>query len=200
MASHALKLISILYKVEEKVKDCSEADRSAYRQAHARPILEKLKAHLLERQLSIPPKSTLGKAVHYFLNEWAQLITYCDDGWVAIDNNPVERAIRPFTIGRKNWMFHGHDQSARAAANIYTLIESAKQVQLNVQSYLKYVFDHLPAAETPEALSALLPHAVKAAGTLEPPPKLSNDPEPRKPTVKRASCDLDGLIKSMKEA
>jgi transposase len=101
--------------------------------------------------LTVPPKMAIGKALVYLNNQWDRLVRYIDDGQYPIDNNAAERAIRPFTIGRKNWMFSKSQAGATASANLYSLVETAKANNLNAYEYLRLVFTHLPNA--PIALS-----------------------------------------------
>ncbi len=96
----------------------------------------------------VPPTSATGKALHYLHNEWPRLIGYLDDGRLEIDNNAAENAIRPFVIGRKNWLFSDSVRGVRASANLYALIETAKANGLEPYAYLRYLFTELPKAET----------------------------------------------------
>jgi transposase len=91
------------------------------------------------------------------------LLVYCDDGRINIDNNPVENAIRPFAVGRKNWLFSDTQDGARANANLYSLVETARANRLNAYAYLKWIFTQLPEAEaaTAEQIDALLPWNVE---------------------------------------
>jgi len=103
------------------------------------------------------PKSRLGEAISYTLKFWSRLIVYCNDGRLEIDNNGVENKIRHLAIGRKNWMFSVSQSGAKASANLYSLIETAKAIGLNEYDNLKWVFAKLPAAGTVENVEALLP-------------------------------------------
>jgi transposase len=154
----ALNFIMKLYAIESRLKDASAEARLAARQAESRPVLETFKVWL-ERQ-SVPPQTLLGKAIHYTLGDWHRLTVYCEDGRLSIDNNAVENAIRPFAIGRKNWLFSDTPAGATASANLYGLVETAKANRLNEYAYLRYVFSMLPQAETVEAIEALLPWRV----------------------------------------
>ncbi len=102
----------------------------------------------------------LGKAIHYTLNEWPRLIRYTKNGIIRPDNNVVENAIRPFVVGRKNWLFSNTPQGAHASAAIYSLIETAKANSLEPYWYLKHLFKHLPKAMTSEEFEVLLPHNI----------------------------------------
>ncbi|RDH43733.1 hypothetical protein B9G39_09920 [Zooshikella ganghwensis] len=99
----------------------------------------------------------LGKAVQYLHNQWERLVGYLDDGAYPIDNNPAENAIRPFVIGRKNWLFANSQSGAKASANLYSLIETAKANGLEPFSYLQRVFTLLPNAQSLADIEALLP-------------------------------------------
>ena len=112
---------------------------------------------LLAKNDSILPKSAIGRAIYYTLNNWDNLFRYTSDGVLNIDNNFAERQIKPFVVGRKNWLFHGSSGSAKASANIFSLIESAKLYNLKIFDYLKYVFENIPKADTPRKIEQLLP-------------------------------------------
>ena len=159
IADYVVKQISGLYKIEKYIRDEDLTIGKCYqkRQTEAIPILDKLHEFLLGKKQKVPPKGLIGKAIAYSLNHWPELIRYCDDGILNIDNNPAEGAIRPFAVGRKNWLFLGNTRSAQAAANIYSLIESAKFYNLKVFDYLKFVFEVINQADTKEKLGKLLP-------------------------------------------
>ena len=99
----------------------------------------------------------LGKAFNYTLNQWPRLIKFLDNGLVRMDNNLVENAIRPFVIGRKNWLFSVTPEGARASATFYSLIETAKVNGLEPAKYLRYLFEKFPYAKTSEDVFNLLP-------------------------------------------
>ena len=94
-------------------------------------------------------------------NEWPKLVRYLEDGLLEIDNNLAENAIRPFVIGRKNWLFSDSVHGVKASANLYSLVETAKANGLEPYQYFRQVFTVLPQAETVEAIESLLPWAVK---------------------------------------
>ena len=102
-------------------------------------------------------KTALGKALIYLHNQWDRLIGYLDDGTYPIDNNLAENAIRPFAVGRKNWLFANSQAGAKASANLYSLIQTAKANGLNPYEYLKTIFNALPNANTVEDVEACLP-------------------------------------------
>jgi hypothetical protein len=160
-AHQMVALIGLLYAVERRLRACSADERKAERQAHSRPILEKIKAWLDEKVGMVLPKGLLGTAIGYALGLWPQLTTFLEDGHIPIDNNVTENAIRPFVIGRKGWMFSGSPRGAHASATLYSLIETAKANGLEPRAYLNFLFERLPEATTPAAIQALLPQALK---------------------------------------
>ncbi|MDT8364703.1 MAG: IS66 family transposase, partial [Nitrosomonas sp.] len=171
-AHRGLALIQKLYRVETQNRKLTPQERHAHRLRHARPILDELRAWLDEALPQVPPQSATGKALTYLHNEWDKLIRYLDDGRLEIDNNAAENAIRPFVLGRKNWLFSNSVKGVKASANLYSLIETAKANGVEPYAYLRRVFTELPKADTVEAIEALLPQArqspvgVLAAGAL----------------------------------
>ena len=160
-ADIALGFIQKLYRIEKLSKDSPIDERLAIRQAQAKPIIDKLKQWLDHSLANSPPKTTLGKALQYLNNQWPRLIAYLDGGSRPIDNNRAENSIRPFVIGRKNWLFSSSQSGAYASANLYSLIETAKANELEPYTYLKQLFTMLPQANSLEDIDALLPWNVK---------------------------------------
>ena len=119
------------------------------------PILNDFKRWLQSQNVN--PQSRLGNAIHYTLKLWDRLIRYCNDGRLSIDDNAIENKIRPFAVGRKNWLFSASQAGANASANLYSLIETAKANGLNEYDYLRWVFVKLPQALTVEDFKQLLP-------------------------------------------
>jgi len=156
-AAYAIKLIAKLYAIEKSLKDGDADTRYRERLERSKPIIDKLGTWLDETRPKVPPKSTLGKALHYLDHQWPRLIAYLQDGRYPIDNNPVENAIRPFAIGRKNWLFSASIKGAKASANLYSLIETAKANDLEPYAYLKRVFAELPNATSFNDVDRLLP-------------------------------------------
>jgi transposase len=160
-AHQMVALIGELYALERRLRTCCGDERKAERQAHSRPILEKIKTWLDQKVAHVLPKGLLGTAIGYALGLWPQLTTFLEDGHIPIDNNITENAIRPFVIGRKGWMFSGSPRGAQASATLYSLIETAKANGLEPRAYLNFLFERLPEATTPAAIQALLPQAIK---------------------------------------
>ena len=156
-ADMALNLINKLYAVERGCKEADDTARLQARQQKSEPILHQLKAWLDKTQPYITPQSALGKALNYLANNWSKLIRYTEGGHLPIDNNPAERAIRPFVIGRKNWLFSDTPKGAHASALIYSLIETAKANGQEPYAWLRHVLERLPLATTTEDYEALLP-------------------------------------------
>ena len=159
-----IAFITALYAIERRIADKPPDERKAIRLSEAIPILDRFKVWL--DHAGVAPQGLLGKAIRYTLGEWPHLTTYCLDGRLRIDNNLVENAIRPFAVGRKNWLFSDTQQGAVASANLYTLVETARANALNPYAYLKLVFTALPKATTVEDIEALLPWNV-APGVLD---------------------------------
>ena len=156
-ADQAIAQIKKLYQIESLAKDLTPQERYQLRQEKAKPILDKLKTWLDKGLNQVPPKTAIGKAFTYCINQWSYLIQYVEDGAYPIDNNFAENKIRPFVIGRKNWLFSNSQAGANASANLYSLIETAKANSLEPYAYLRKVFTDLPNAETIEDIDALLP-------------------------------------------
>ena len=156
-ADEVLSQIQKLYALEKAIKNKPPDEKYSIRQQEAQPILDKIKRWLDKSMPHVPPKTTLGNALLYLHNQWSRLIGYVTNGAYPIDNNPAENAIRPFVIGRKNWMFSVSPKGASASANLYSLIETAKANGLEPFAYLFKVFNELPNATSAAEVEALLP-------------------------------------------
>lgn len=162
-ADQALETIGKLYQVEKKAHDnkLSNKEIVELRQEKSKPVLDNFYTWLKSIENKTPPKGLLGKAILYTLNRWEQLTLYLDHGFIPIDNNLAENTIRPFVVGRKNWLFCDTVPGAIANARLYSLIETAKANGLNPTEYLKTVFEQLPYAENDDQLKQLLPPNLK---------------------------------------
>jgi transposase len=156
-AEMALNYIGKLYGIERKIKEEAPDVRYQIRQQESLPVLEQLRTWLDKTLHSVLPKGALGKALGYLSKNWNKLTVYIEDGRLSIDNNAAENAIRPFVIGRKNWLFSDTPKGANASAALYSLIETAKANELEPYAYLQRVFKELPAAQSLEDIEALLP-------------------------------------------
>ncbi len=156
-ADQALAYIQKLYRVERTIKDEPPDKRFEYRQKESKPILDQLQKWLEKSLVTVAPKTKLGEALRYLNNQWDRLEGYLNNGEYPIDNNVAERAIRPFAIGRKNWLFSHSQAGAKASANLYSIISTAKANGLNEYDYLQRIFKELPNVDTVEKVEALLP-------------------------------------------
>jgi len=157
-AHQAVEKIKRLYAIEAKIKEKGllPDQVKCYREQYAKPQLDDLKKWLDELKPKALPKGPLGRAITYALNHWPELSRYLEDGRLEIDNNACERAIKPFTVGRKNWLFVGNVRGANAAATLYSLIETAKANGIDSYLYLAYVLEMIPKLEAHQ-LHQLLP-------------------------------------------
>ena len=162
LAHQVVKLVGKLYHLERELKDKEATPEIILirREQDAKPVLAQIKALLDDAQFKVPPKGPLGTAVFYSLNHWDALNIYLQDGRLEIDNNKSERTIKPFVIGRKNWLFHGNDVGAQAGSILFSLIETCKQHKVDVFSWLKYALANIHRAETVEQLEKMLPYNI----------------------------------------
>lgn len=135
----AISYIKQLYKIESESQNIAAEARKKVRQEQAKPILDKFKEWLEKSLPQSPPQSAIGKAISYALNQWKYLYEYVNHGDVPIDNNLVENQIRPFALGRKNWLFAGNEKGANVAALFYSLIQTCLMNNINPRNYLIYV-------------------------------------------------------------
>ena len=161
-AQDIVDLIGQLYNLEKNLAQQKlEPDRiQEQREEHALPILNQIKSILDQRVDSTPPKSKLGTAINYALNQWDRVVRYVWDGRLRPDNNLVENSIRPIAMGRKNWLFAGHPNGANAGALFFSIIETAKMNNLEPYAYLRYLFENLPLASTEEEIKMLMPQYI----------------------------------------
>jgi len=158
-ADEMLALIRALYAIERELKDshADDATRVTTRQQRSKPLTEEIKAWIDTQLAHVLPQSLLGQALAYTLNLWPKLIVFLDYGTIPLDNNRAENAIRPFVIGRKNWLFCDTQAGAHASANLYSIIETAKANGLEPHAYLTRLFTELPNAQTVADIEKLLP-------------------------------------------
>jgi transposase len=156
-ADVALTMINKLYGIERGLKEMTEEQRFVGRQEQSLPVLSQLKNWLEKTQPQVTAQSALGKAVNYLASNWSRLERYIEAGFLPIDNNAAERAIKPFVIGRKAWLFSDTPKGAAASAQIYSLVETAKANGQEPYTWLRHVLERLPQAESVEDVEALLP-------------------------------------------
>lgn len=158
--NHVVALIAKLYQIEKVAKDYTPDERKALRQKQSRPILDVLEKYLKQIQLSTLPKAPVQEAIGYTLKQWPEVLRYLDDGRYHIDNNAMEREIRPIAIGRKNYLFAGSHEAAQRAAILYSFIASCRLNKVNPAAWFSDVLKRLPTTKTTE-LHTLLPHVWK---------------------------------------
>jgi hypothetical protein len=147
-----------LYRLEEEIRSLAPAERFQIRHRQAPPIWEAMKKQAEELKPKLLPKSTLGQAVNYFLNDYDALVGYLKDGRFEIDNNLVENDIRPAAVGRRRWLFIGHPGAGWRSAVIYSILGSCRRRGLNPHEYLTDVLARLPSLKITEIRSLLPAH------------------------------------------
>jgi len=156
LAHEALQRIAALYAVEATIRGQPPEARLAARQGQSAPLFTALRQWLEQTQRRIPGKSELAAAIRYSLSRWNALTLVLRDGRACLDNNAAERAMRPVTLGRKNWLFAGSNAGGERAAAIYSLTETAKLNGLDPEDYLRQVLERI--AEYPvKRVHELLP-------------------------------------------
>ena len=162
-----LEMVRQLYAVEDAAKALNEEARRDLRQQKALPILARIRTWLDEQIKVVLPRSPMALAINYTLNQWEALCRYSEAGYLDIDNNAAERAMKRIAIGRKNWLFAGNDQAAQNHARLYTLIASAQRHGLDPQRYLTSVLARI--GQTPiSELAQFLPDLWKQAAAADP--------------------------------
>ena len=168
-AKDALRLIAKLYHIEKlargKPPDGMTVIEHAYqlRQVLSRPILDNLHAWLVKNKSAVMPKSLIGVAISYALGQWRYLYRYIDDGRFAIDNNLIERDIRPFATARRAWLFSNSVAGADASAVIYSLVLTCRACGVEPYAYLCHILTELPCREAGADVTDLLPFNFKKA-------------------------------------
>lgn len=157
LATQFIAAIGELYSIEAKAKDLNAEQRGQQRLQLSKTVLAKIEGLLVQHLHAVTPNSLLGKALHYLSSQWPKLIRFVDNGAWPIDNNLCENSIRPFVVGRRNWLFCDTVAGARASANLYSLIETCKANGIEPYTYLVDLFRKLPSAKTAEDFEALLP-------------------------------------------
>ena len=163
IAAEALQRIAMFYAIEDRIRGLPAAHRAAVRQTDTRPLIEDFKPWLEARLLEVSKKSGLGKAIRYTLNHWDGLTRFIDDGRIEIDNNTVERSIKPIGLGKKNYLFAGSEGGAETWAILASLINSAKLQDIDPRHYLTDVLERIVSGRTKiNQLHMLLPWNWKA--------------------------------------
>ena len=148
-----------LFRIEEEIRGLSDTDRQKIRLEKSRPLFLSYFAWAEKMEPMVLPKSKLGEAIGYSLKQRKYLESFLLDHRLEISNNRAERSIKPFVIGRKNWLFSNTPKGAKASAIIYSLMETAKENDLNPFPYFEYLFHQLPNTDLgdPETLKKFLP-------------------------------------------
>ncbi|WP_183325727.1 IS66 family transposase [Halomonas cerina] len=158
IAEQAIELFGQLYQVEREAQSLTAEERQRLRDTRARPIADALHRWMLAHREKVPNGSATAKALDYSLKRWAALTRYLDDGGLPIDNNRVENLIRPWALGRSNWLFAGSLRSGQRAATIMSLIQSAKLNGHDPYAYLKDVLQRLPTHKASQSHELLPQH------------------------------------------
>jgi len=157
--SGLISRIGRLFAVEAQAQAAASSPeaRQRLREAYSRPVLAEIEELLLRQLHTVLPQSLFGKALHYLHGQWPKLIRYLDNGAWPISNNPCENALRPFVVGRRNWLFSDTVGGANASANLYSLIETCKANGVDAYQYLVALFRALPGATSADDYEVLLP-------------------------------------------
>ena len=153
--------------MEKSFAELTPEERYEKRLEQEKPVLDALLAWANDLIPRTVPKSALGKALHYLKEQWPYLVRYLEDGRLELSNNRAERSIKPFVMGRKNWLFANTPAGAQSSAVIYSLIETAKESGLDPYRYLVWVLKSAPSLSqvderwADKLLPALAPHACK---------------------------------------
>ena len=157
-ALEGLQYCNLLFGIEEELAELPPEERYEQRLARSKPVMDALLAWA-ETKSAAAPKSALGRALHYLREQWPYLIRFLEDGRLELSNNRAERSVKPFVMGRKNWLFANTEGGAQSSAIVYSLIETAKENGLDPYRYLVWVLQNAPAmaASGPGWAERLLP-------------------------------------------
>jgi hypothetical protein len=168
-ASEMLEFVRQLYAVEDEAKAMDHDARHTHRQQKSIPIFAKIKTWLNAEVQLVLPRSPVAAAITYTLNQWEALCRYTEQGFLNIDNNAAERALKRVAVGRKNWLFAGHDEAGQSHARLYTLIASAERHGIDPQRYLTSLLAKIGQTKLSE-LEQFLPEVWKAEDASNPRP------------------------------
>ena len=162
-ASKAVKYIQQIYRLEEELiaMNLSPEELVSKRKEIIKPVFDEFHEWLLEMKPKVPPTLMFGRAINYALSAWNHLLNYLDCPELFVDNSISERSIKPFVIGRKNWLFSGSETGAESSCFLFTLIENAKLYKLDPYEYLRCVFDQAPFCKSEKDFEKLLPWNIK---------------------------------------
>jgi transposase len=168
-SAQMLALIAELYAIEREAKDVDDTTRLALRQERSVPVLARIESWLDAEQAIVLPRSPMATAITYALNQWQALTTYVTQGFLNIDNNASERALKRVALGRKNWLFAGNDVAAENHARLWSLIASCERHGVDPQRYLTSLVAKIGSTSA-EDLGQFLPDVWKAEDAAEPMP------------------------------
>lgn len=159
LATEAVKYFRALYKVEKEARENNYTPEKRFqlRKEKSEPILTAFKSWLDTNLTKTPEQSKIGGAIRYALSNWELLINYLKDGRIEIDNNLLENSIRPFALGRKNWLFAGSPNGAKAGAILYSLIETCKANNIEPYKYFCKILHHIRLCKSEDDYRKLLP-------------------------------------------
>lgn len=169
VAYEFLQDFKALYRIEREMKSAGAEERYRYRQRESVPILNKIRARLDKLLPKTRPSCDLGDALYYLDSEWNYITRYCDFGELEIDNNQIENCVRPFALGRRNWMHAKSERGAAANCVFYTLLATAKANGVNPVAYLEHIFKELARLgrnPSVEALDNLMPWSASTRAAL----------------------------------
>jgi transposase len=163
LAAEALKFYRKLYDIEKSAREnnLDSKAREQLRNEKAIPILASFKQWLDHYLTKTPEQGKIGQAIRYCLSNWTKLNSYLKDGRVEIDNNLIENAIRPFALGRKNWLFSGSPTGAKASAILYSLIETCKANNVEPYKYFCAILNRIRNCSSEEDYQKLLPQFIE---------------------------------------
>jgi transposase len=162
IATEALEQIKALYAIEAEIRGQDHPARHTARQASSRPLVEDLEPWLRAKLTTISQKTKLAEAIRYALSRWAGLTFFLGDGRIELDNNIVERSIRPLALTRKNSLFAGSDGGADHWAILASLIETAKLNDVDPQAYISSVITRIVQGHPQSRIDQLLPWSYQA--------------------------------------
>jgi len=142
-SNHALALFTKIYTHEKQAKQMDEYTRKTYRDKHVLPIIEELKKWIDDQSIKVLPKSPMGKAIRYCINQWPKLMQCFEDGRLELDNNLIENKIRPLALGRKNYLFAGSHKGAQRIAMMYSFFATCSRHNVNPRHWLTHVLENI---------------------------------------------------------
>ena len=157
-AKHALQIFTQVYRIENELKSIEDLEQKQnQRLEQIQPLLEELKNWIEQESLKVLPKSAIGKAMAYYLNQYHKLINVTRDARLELDNNLIENTIRPMALGRKNYLFAGSHKAAQNAAMLYSFFGSCKLINVNPREWMHFVLENIKEWNI-QQLEKLLPH------------------------------------------